>query len=110
MKKFVWFLSALLMMASAMGTPAHQKGAKAATKDAASQAAKEITPDDVPRISVDELILMMAKKKTTIVVIDTRVLDSYNEKIRGALQIPYDQVEAHLKDIPRNKEIILYCA
>jgi rhodanese-related sulfurtransferase len=44
------------------------------------------------------------------VVIDTRVLDSYNEKIRGALQIPYDQVEAHLKDIPRNKEIILYCA
>lgn len=110
MKKIVWLLSALFMMTSALITPAHQNGTKTATKDATSQATKEVTPENVPRISVDELILMMAKKKNTFVVIDTRVLDSYNEKIRGALQIPYDQVEAHLKDIPRNKEIILYCA
>ncbi len=110
MKKMVWLLSLLLLIASADKASAYQKGTKASSRPAKTQTAKEINPDAVPRITVDELILMMAKKKTTFVVIDARVLDSYSEKIRGALQIPYDQVEAHLKEIPRTKEIILYCA
>lgn len=110
MKKIVLLLSTLLLIASTNLSGTNQQATKASSKPRKTQAAKEITADDVPRISVDELILMMAKKKNTFVVIDTRVPDSYSEKIRGALQIPYDQVEAHLKEIPRDKEVILYCA
>lgn len=62
-----------------------------------------------PTMSVDELILMMSKKKP-VTVIDVRHTDAYTEKIIGALQIPYDQIEAHLKDIPRNKPVVAYCA
>jgi rhodanese-related sulfurtransferase len=107
MRKFVWLLFMLLLLAgsSNLGN-ANQKMTNAFVVTANSQNPS----DDIPRISVDELILMMAKKKGTFVVIDVRVPDSYSEKIRGALQIPYDQIEAHLKDIPRNKEIITYCA
>ena len=65
--------------------------------------------DKVERVSVDELILMLAQKKP-VTIIDARLPDTYEEKIVGALEIPYDQVEAHLKEIPRNREIITYCA
>ncbi|MCI0485762.1 MAG: rhodanese-like domain-containing protein [Blastocatellia bacterium] len=65
--------------------------------------------DAVGRISVDELILLIAKKKP-VSVIDVRNLDSYDSKIRGALQIPLDEVESNLKKIPRNAEVVTYCA
>ncbi len=65
--------------------------------------------DKVERISVDELILMMAKKKP-VTIIDSRVLDSYDTKIKGALQIPVTETEARLKEIPRDREIVTYCA
>ncbi len=110
MKKIVLLLPVLFLIVTIGLANAYQKARKASSTAAKSQTSKEVTDADVPRISVDELILMMAKKKATFVIIDVRVLDSYNEKIRGALQIPYDQVEAHLKEIPRNKEIITYCA
>ena len=59
--------------------------------------------------SVDELILMQAKKKP-VTVIDVRNLDTYDMKIKGALQIPLDDIESRLKEVPRNAEIITYCA
>lgn len=65
--------------------------------------------DKVERISVDELILMVARKKP-VTIIDVRHHDTYDEKIKGALEIPFDQVEAHLKEIPRAREIVTYCA
>jgi len=64
---------------------------------------------EVGRISVDELILLMSKK-SPLVVIDVRGKDSYDSKIKGALQIPVDEIEQHLKDIPKDKEVITYCA
>lgn len=63
----------------------------------------------VPLTSVDELILMMAKKKP-VTIIDVRHLDSYDEKIVGALQIPESEVESRLKEIPRNRPIVTYCS
>ena len=73
--------------------------------------APPVVQDDahIERISVDELILMLAKKKP-VTIIDVRTLDSYDSKIKGALQIPVDETEARLKDIPRTAEIVTYCA
>lgn len=103
-------LMALLAFAAAA---AAQKGAKQTkTKSAAAKpeaAPQERTASGVPLITVDQLILKLAKK-APVVIIDVRNPDSYETKIKGAIQIPHDQVEAHLKDIPRNKEIVTYCS
>lgn len=80
-----------------------------ATRPIRSISQDEAELDKVERVSVDELILMVAKKKP-VTIIDVRHHDTYEEKITGALEIPFDQVEAHLKQIPRNREIITYCA
>lgn len=75
----------------------------------ATQGISASQSDTFPVMSVDELILMMAKKKP-VTIIDVRNTDSYEEKILGALQIPEDQVESRLKEIPRNRPIVTYCA
>jgi hypothetical protein len=97
----------LLMLVFLLGASAEaQKKAAKASAPAAQK--KEITDKDVPRMSVDQLILAMAGKKP-IVIIDVRHKDDYSHKIKGALQIPLDEIEARMKEIPRNKEIITYC-
>ena len=99
------FLLLLLLMVCASSSVAQKKPAKAP----AAKPTKEIAPEEVGRISVDELILMMAKKRP-VIIIDVRGKDGYTEKIKGALQIPLDEIEARMKEIPRNKEIITYCS
>ena len=81
----------------------------ARASQAEAPAKKEVTPEEVPRVSVDELILMMTKKKP-VLILDVRAKGSYTEKIKGAVQIPLDEIEARMKEIPRNKEIITYCS
>ena len=96
-------LCALVLLVAPVAS-AGQNGAKAK-----AQPQKELTDADIPRISVDELILMLAKKKP-VLIIDVRAPDTFTEVIKGAIQIPFDQVEARMKEIPRNKEIVTYCA
>jgi rhodanese-related sulfurtransferase len=103
-KKSLFLLMMLIIFTSS--TMAQTKSAKAAAPAAPK---KEITDKDVPHLSVDELILAMANKKP-VVIIDVRHKGDYSHKIKGALQIPLDEIDARMKEIPRNKEIILYCA
>jgi hypothetical protein len=103
-KKSLFLLLMLLIFASS--TVAQKKSAKASAPAAPK---KEITDKDVPRKSVDELILAMAHKKP-ILIIDVRHKGDYSQKIKGAVQIPLDEIEARMKEIPRNKEIITYCS
>jgi biopolymer transport protein ExbD len=100
------FLLLFLLLICAASSLAQKRSAKVAAPAAKPQ--KEVKPEEVARISVDELILMMAQKKP-VVVIDVRHGD-YSTKIKGALQIPLDEIEARMKEIPRNKEIVTYCA
>lgn len=100
-KKSVFLLPAIVLLAFSV---------LAATEPRSTTADREPSQEEsFPTMSVDELILIMAKKKP-VTVIDVRHLDAYSEKIIGALQIPFDQIEAHLKDIPRNKPVVTYCA
>lgn len=66
---------------------------------------------EVERITVDELKSKMAKNDK-IIIIDVRGADydASTTKIKGAIRIAPGEVEAHLKDLPRDKEIITYCA
>jgi hypothetical protein len=97
----------MILMLAAAATLAQKKSAKASQTAATPN--KEITDADVVRVSVDELILMMTKKKP-VLIIDVRGKGGYTEKIKGAVQIPLDEIEARMKEIPRNKEIITYCS
>jgi predicted sulfurtransferase len=66
---------------------------------------------DVERVSVDELKAKIAKNEP-VIIIDSRTqaaYDSSDSRIKGAIRIPLDEVEARLKEIPRDKEIVTYC-
>lgn len=66
---------------------------------------------DIERITVDELKSKFAKNEK-VVVLDVRGsdYDASPTRIKGAIRIAPGQIEAHLKDIPRDKEVITYCA
>jgi len=65
---------------------------------------------DVPRISLEEL-----KEKldagADLVVVDVRSKEEFDQgHIPGAVSIPYSEIEARYRELPRDKEIITYCA
>jgi membrane protein DedA with SNARE-associated domain/rhodanese-related sulfurtransferase len=64
------------------------------------------------RISVDELYRSMDEGKAPLVV-DVRSMISRSIEPRyipGALHLPLHGFESHVKELPRDREIILYCA
>lgn len=63
------------------------------------------------RITVEELKAKLAKKEP-VVIIDVRGsdYDASETRIKGAVRIAPAELDAHLKDLPRDKEIVTYCA
>jgi ABC-type oligopeptide transport system substrate-binding subunit len=109
---------ALASVAAAQRTKSKSKSKKPATVTAATassstptQAAEHKTEGEVPRITVDELKEKLAKNKP-VFIIDSRSQGSYDNseiKIKGAVRIPMDEIEARLKEIPHDREIVVYC-
>jgi rhodanese-related sulfurtransferase len=62
---------------------------------------------DLPRIPMDEFKEKLARGE--IVVLDVRAA-GVGEKIKGAAYIPESELQAHLKELPRDREIVTYCA
>jgi hypothetical protein len=62
---------------------------------------------ELPRMTLDEFKQQLAKN--AIVVIDVRG-GGILEKIKGAAHIPENELQAHLKELPHDREIITYCA
>lgn len=72
--------------------------------------AQQKLPDNVTPafISVDQLV-----KNTTAaekpIIIDVRSAEEYREAhILGAVSAPLAEFDAHIKDIPRNRPVVLY--
>ena len=61
---------------------------------------------DVPRVTVDELKTLVARGEA--LVLDVR--GDADTKIKGALHVPLDQVEARAGELPAGREIVTYCA
>ena len=52
----------------------------------------------------------LEKNKDNVVVLDTRMPDAYAEEhIPGAINIPEAELDARMKELPKNKEIVPYC-
>lgn len=71
-------------------------------------------PKNVPeptRVTVDEVIERLNRGEQ-FVFIDARNPKAWGtaeSKLPGAIRVPSDEVEQHLKGIPRSRTIITYC-
>jgi len=52
----------------------------------------------------------LSERPNDVVILDTRAPDAFkDEHIPGAINIPTDQLESRLSELPKNKEIVPYC-
>jgi rhodanese-related sulfurtransferase len=65
-------------------------------------------PPQVPadRIPLEEFKTKLAAGK--VFVLDVRYV--IDKKIKGATHITLDQLESHLPELPRDREIVTYCS
>ena len=63
---------------------------------------------EVPRISLQETQTMFEQGQA--ILVDVRSRDSFEKShAQGAISIPEEEMGARLDELPRDKEIILYC-
>ncbi|HSE98466.1 MAG TPA: rhodanese-like domain-containing protein [Blastocatellia bacterium] len=72
---------------------------------------KHNSDTDVQRMTVEELKAMLARDEN-VVIIDVRGkdYDASPTRIKGAMRIVPAEMASHLNSIPRDKEIVTYCA
>jgi 3-mercaptopyruvate sulfurtransferase SseA len=82
----------------------------AATPTPSPRASSTPTPsEDAPRITLEEAKKAFDDGKAFIV--DARAAEAYDqEHIKGAVNIRQDTLDAHLKELPKDKTIIVYCS
>ena len=103
------FCFAVLIAAVLFALPACAQQVGAENRQAAVQDEDENVPSD--RITIRQLKRMMDAKED-VVIIDTRDGSAYvgsTVKIKGAIHITFNELEAKMKDLPKNKLIVTYC-
>lgn len=99
MNKSLLFLATLLASTAWAGEPVPATAAPVAAPAPA-----------VPLISQDDLLARQAKHDAKLFVLDVRTPEEFAQgHVPGAVNIPHDQVSAHLGDIPKDKDVVLYC-
>lgn len=63
--------------------------------------------EDAGRVTVAELKGLAARG--AVVIVDVRN-DAVERKIKGAVHIPYNDLEGRAGELPRGREIVTYCA
>ena len=66
--------------------------------------------DPVPTISQQTLLERQQKKDPALLVVDVRAPSEYAQgHVPGAINVPHDQIAAHLAELPKDKDVVLYC-
>jgi 3-mercaptopyruvate sulfurtransferase SseA len=66
-------------------------------------------PDNVRRVTIAELRDMVAQEKA--VAVDVRGTEAYKqEHIKGALDIPENQLSSRTNELPKDKLLVFYCS
>jgi rhodanese-related sulfurtransferase len=67
-------------------------------------------PNDVPRITIDEVKRLMADRQ--VILIDVRDKQSFGEgHMPGAINIVFDDIPNHVEKLAKDKRVIVaYCA
>jgi rhodanese-related sulfurtransferase len=64
----------------------------------------------VAMVSQDALLERQQKGDASLVVLDVRTPDEYVAgHVPGAVNIPHDQVAARLAEVPKDKDVVIYC-
>lgn len=64
----------------------------------------------IENISSEELDIYISEKRSDMVLVDVRNSDKFMKKrIKGAINIPYDNIIDEKYSLPRRKTIIVYC-
>lgn len=64
--------------------------------------------EDVTPVGLDELVRRLRRRD--VVVLDTRPAAEYRAgHIAGAVSMPVDEIQQHLRDLPKGKDYIAYC-
>jgi 3-mercaptopyruvate sulfurtransferase SseA len=88
---------------------ANSPGANGANGNATTAASRNTPPDNVRRVTISELRDMLDQNKA--VLVDVRGDGAYQqEHIKGALDIPENQLVARAGELPKDKLIVLYCS
>ena len=70
---------------------------------------KQSTEDNVPRVSIDEAKAAVDAGKA--IIVDVRDAMAYKtERIAGSIHIPVSELDKRLNELPKDKQIILYCS
>jgi len=65
---------------------------------------------EVPRITAEELKKLLDAGEE-IIVADTRAKTSFDyQHLAGAISVPENEVNSHLNELPKNKDIVFYCS
>ena len=63
-----------------------------------------------PPVTPQQVHELQVKKDPSLLVIDVRSAEEYAAgHVPGAVNIPYDQVASRLAEIPKDKDVVLYC-
>lgn len=102
-ERFVVFAATLLAAAASIADQAGPTPSQPASAPAAAGAS-------LPLISPQALLERQAKGDPSLFVLDVRTPKEYAAgHVPGAINVPYDQVASHLAEIPKDKDVVLYC-
>ncbi|MDQ3906811.1 MAG: rhodanese-like domain-containing protein [Acidobacteriota bacterium] len=86
-----------------------QNAAAQQSQPIGAQVPPAVPDDGVARIKQDEL--QAAMQKGTVVLYDVRDKVAYDAgHIKGAKNVPWNEVETRLSEFPKDKQIVTYCA
>ena len=104
------FLSSIFLLAQACGSKSGGNTSSSREAQPSPTASAETTPSDgVRRVTLAELQQAMAKGEA--VAVDVRGTVAYKlGHIKGARSIPLGLVAERIKELPRDKLIVTYCA
>ena len=90
-------------------SPSQPSPIKIEMANPAPQMSAEPSLESAKRISLENAVKLVKQRKA--VWVDVRTKESFDAgHIKGALSIPLSELPGRLGELPRNKEIITYCA
>lgn len=82
----------------------------AADPSAPAPAAPAAAPASVPLVTQEALLTRQKARDPELFLLDVRTPEEFAAgHVPGAVNIPHDQVESRLAEIPHDKDVVLYC-
>ncbi len=102
-------IGAIIALEGGRSTPAASAGdVPIAGNTAAALDTRSLPYPDVPRISLQETQEKLEQGQA--ILVDVRSKNSFDQAhAAGAISIPEEEVAARANELPRDKELILYC-